>query len=152
MGGTFIPNSINQIYYDIQTAEMRDNEDEDFAMPYNDDADDPARVKPILRRLEDLTEEEMKSIWQIIIKRPFPESGNIVWIDKENRTSCKRWCMMSGVDRVGIELNGNVWADCDLQHIKFNPHLVAHYLLQRHYDLFNLIDAGLAVDAKTIQT
>lgn len=143
-GGIFVPNEVNQIYYNIE-------EDDGFSMPYNEDANDAKpRVKPILRRLEDMTRDEMKAIWQLIVGRPFPESGKILWFDKETSTSCKRWCMMSGIDRVGIELNGNVWADCDLQHIKFNPHMVAHYLLQQTFDLFGLINAGLAIDIKTI--
>jgi hypothetical protein len=58
IGGSFIPNSINQIYYDIQTAGMRQDEGDDFAMPHNDDAEGPARIKPILRRTSDLTEDE----------------------------------------------------------------------------------------------
>lgn len=106
-------------------------------------------VKPILRRLADLTRDEMKIIWNAIIGRPFPDTGNILWFDKETSTSCKRWGMMSGVDRVGIELNGNVWADCDLSHIKFNPNLIAHFLIKQGFDIFGLIDAGLAIDQKT---
>lgn len=107
-------------------------------------------AKPILRRLESLTRDEMKDIWQLIFGRPFPDSGNIIWFDKEDRRSCKRWVMMSGVERVGIELNGNVWADSDLSHHKFTPGLVTHYLLTKHFDLFVLIDAGLAIEAKPV--
>lgn len=60
-GGTFVPNSIDQIYYDIQTDKMKeDEEDEDFSMPYNDDTGPKCRIKPLLRRLEDMTEEEIK--------------------------------------------------------------------------------------------
>jgi hypothetical protein len=31
-----------------------------------------------------------------------------------------------------------------------NEHQAVHYLLRQHFDLFNLIDNGLALDAKTI--
>lgn len=109
-----------------------------------------SRVKPILRRLEGMTEEERKTIWWVIFGRVFPDSGNVLWFEKETTSSCKRWCMMSGVERVGIEMNGNVWADSDLSNWKFNPHVITHYLLQQSFDLFGLIDAGLAIDIKTI--
>lgn len=109
------------------------------------------KVELALRRLEEMTKDEMKGIWQLIFNKPFPDSGNILWFDKETSTSCKRWCMMSGVERVGIELNGNVWADSDLQNHKFNPNIITHFLLQQGFDLFGLIDASLAIDIKSIQ-
>lgn len=111
---------------------------------------DISGVKPLLRRLEDMTRDDMKPIWQLITGRSFPDSGRVVWFDKEERTSAKRFVMMSGVDRVGIEMTGYVWADCDLSHIKFNPHFVSHYLLQRGFDLFGLIPANLAIDIKQL--
>jgi hypothetical protein len=107
-------------------------------------------VKPILRRLQDMTRDEMRAIWMIIFSREFRENGRIEWHEKETHSSCKRWCMISGVERVGIELNGNVWADSGLSNYKFNPHLITHYLLTQHFDLFGLIDTGLAIDAQTI--
>lgn len=106
-------------------------------------------VKPILRRFEDITKEQMKAIWGLIFDRPFNENGRIDWFEKETFSACKRWIMWSGVERVGIELNGKVWADSDLHNYKYNPHVVTHYLLQQQFDLFGLIDAGLAVDIKT---
>lgn len=111
---------------------------------------DISGVKPLLRRLEDMTREDMAIIYAHIFNRPFPDSGRIVWFGKEERTAAKRYVMMSGVDRVGIEMNGYVWADCDLSHVKFNPHFIGHRLLQWGYDLFGLIPAGLAIDIKTI--
>lgn len=111
---------------------------------------DRANIKLVLRRLEDMTEEQMAHIWQLIFNRPFHANGNIVWIDKEDRMSCKRFVMMSGIERIGIEMNGNIWADCDLSHHKFGPNAITHYLLQEGFDLFGLIDAGLAIDAKTL--
>lgn len=107
-------------------------------------------IMPKLRRLEDLTREDMKPIYAHIFGRPFPDSGRIVWFDKEGRASAKRYVMMSGVDRVGIEMTGYIWADCDLSHEKFNPHFIGHYLLSKGFDLFGLIPEGLAIDIKTI--
>jgi hypothetical protein len=109
-------------------------------------------VKPILRQIADIALDEKKAIWQLIFSRPFPDSGRILWFDKETHSAPKRWVLMSGVERLGVELNGNVWADSDLHHYKFNPHAITHYLLRQHFDLFNLIDNNLAVDAKTIKS
>jgi hypothetical protein len=109
-------------------------------------------IKPLLRPLSSMTDEEMKEIWQIVFGKAFRETGQIVWFDKEDRSTSKRWVLMSGVDRLGICLNGDVWADIDLFNYKFNPHSVTHYLLSRGFDLFGLIEAGLAINASTTNT
>jgi hypothetical protein len=165
LGGTFVPNSINQIYYDIQTADMRDSEDEDFAMPYNDDADDPARIKPILRRLSDMTEAEiinlLNSMWPPTMEdKPKEEEyclevfkgdgGNLVNSDVvvganysvrcfEGIISIKDCGTICLYDGAGDEQEGT------------NIPAAYHYLLRQHFDLFNLIENGIAVDAKTIK-
>lgn len=72
MGGDFIPNSVGQIYYYIQTEEMRKNEHVDFSMPYNDHFDGESRIKPILRRLSSITEEEAKYILDNYTFREIP--------------------------------------------------------------------------------
>lgn len=145
LGAALVPNEVDQIYYDIHLDEWPEGE----IMPFNDDMSEDCRIKPILRRLEDMTEEERKHIWLMLVKRPFPSSGNTCWFDETSRLA-KRCCMMSGVDRVGIEMNGHVWWDCDLSPQKYNPHFVTHYLLKRGFDLFGLCDAGLAIDSKTV--
>lgn len=108
-------------------------------------------VEYAVRRLSDMTEQEMKGIWEVIFQKTFHQNGTIRWIEKEDHSSCKRWVMSSGVERVGIELSGRVWADSDLSNYKFNPHLVTHYLLKQGFDLFGLIDAGVAIDSNTIK-
>jgi len=126
LGGTFIPNSINQIYYDIQTADMRDKEDEDFAMPYNDDADDPARIKPILRRLEDMTEVDARDfLKQAIPGAEYVDHNDFAVIWKSQGSRADIWFLHA-------------------------PPAAFRYLLQQQFDLFGLIDAGLAIDAKTL--
>jgi hypothetical protein len=103
------------------------------------------RYQLLLRPLSSMTEEEMRAVWQIVFDKPFHASGRILWIDKEDRRSAKRWVLMSGVDRLGIEMTGTVWADIDLGTYKFNPNHVSHYLLSCGFDLFNLIEIGLAI-------
>jgi hypothetical protein len=155
LGGTFIPNSINQIYYGIQTAEMRDNEDEDFAMPYNDDADDPARIKPILRRLANLTHDEAKHLALIY------SGAKSVERTKGVADNWHYYFCYFGENEEGelliIAADGCAWYAHYFDQEQpghrniVNEHKAFHYLLQQHFDLFNLIDAGLAVDAKIIR-
>lgn len=109
-------------------------------------------VKPILRRMSSIRDEEKKEVYNVVFGRAFPNSGQIVWFDKEQHNAAKRWVLISGVDRLGIELTGDVWADCDLSNYKFSPHLVTLYFLSIGLDLFGLIDSGLAVDAATLKT
>jgi hypothetical protein len=84
-------------------------------LPYYLKSEDAAiwtdNIKPILRRLEDMTEEEIC------------EYGKLVGL----RTD--------GVHSV---------------YINYDTPESFHYLLTRHFDLFDLIAAGLAVDAKTL--
>lgn len=105
-----------------------------------------SEIKPILRPLPDITEEERKDIWKIIFKREFSSTGQTIWFKEESLTAEPRWVLMSGVERIGIEMNGDVWADSDLHKYKFNPHEITHYLLSKHFDIFNLIPEGLAID------
>lgn len=105
--------------------------------------------KLILRPISSMTDEEKKDIYSIIFKRPFPSTGDIIFM-KASRKSAERWILMTGVDRVGIEHDGDVWADCDLNNYKFNPHEVTRYLLSKGFDIFGLIESGLAVDKTKI--
>lgn len=108
-------------------------------------------IKLILRKLSDITDDEKKMIWEIIFQRPFHESGRIDWHEKETFDSAKRWVLWSGVERVGIEMTGYIWADSDLHTYKFNPHLITHYLTTIGVDVFGLLRAGLAIDSKTLK-
>jgi hypothetical protein len=104
--------------------------------------------KLILRPLESMTEEEKHDIWELCHNRKFPDSGTITFYPAlpGDKRSSDRWCLWSGVDRVGIEIqDGYVWADCDLKYVRINSHEVTAYLLKKGFDLFDLHAAGLAV-------
>jgi hypothetical protein len=62
VGASLVPNSVDQIYYNIHLYESYKDEDEDFMMPFNDDTSPDCRIKPILRRLENLTDKENKEL------------------------------------------------------------------------------------------
>lgn len=83
-------------------------------------------VKPILRRLEDMTEEEARNF----LKHAVPgaeyitqNEWGVIWQSQGSRSEI---------------------------FYLFGPPAGYHYLLTHHFDLFGLIDAGLAVDAKTL--
>jgi hypothetical protein len=109
-------------------------------------------VKPMLRPLSDMTEEERKEIFALVFKREFPKSGSILFFPEITTYAQARYVLWSGIDRLGIEAHGRVWADCDLHHYKHNQHEITRWLLARHFDLFGLIDAGLAIDKTKIST
>jgi hypothetical protein len=77
---------------------------------------DYSEIKPILRPLSDMTEEELQ------------ECGNMVYD-------------FSGEP----ELNNHKWKDFEIA----APEQF-HWLLARHFDLFGLIEAGLAIDKTTL--
>lgn len=147
LGGSLIPNEIDQIYYDIHLDEWPEGE----IMPFNDDTSEDCRIKPILRRVEDMTEEEMEGIWLLIFGQPFPNWGNILFIEKTMRKP-SHWIMKADADRAFVQCDGRVYADTNfcMKDYGFNPHLITHYLLSNGFDLFGLIDAGLAIDSKTV--
>lgn len=111
--------------------------------------DNHADIKLKLRKLDSMKDGERKDIWKIIFNREFPNAGQSKYFPERNLTSEPRWVLMSGCERVGIELNGDVWADSDLHKWKFSPHAITVYLLSKHFDLFNLIENGEAIDIST---
>lgn len=78
-------------------------------------------IKPILRPLESMTEEEKKS-YRIINKNSIPSKNMLPEIRDGNLTNCF--------------LNEN------------DPYLI-HWLLSKHLDIFGLIEAGLAISSIT---
>lgn len=121
-------------------------------------------VKLILNRLEDLTQDEIIGLLQAMIPiamddKPLDEEyilevfkndgGNLVNSDVviganynircfDGTISIKNCGTICFYDEAGDEQEG------------VNMPSAYRYLLQRHYDVFGLIDAGLAVDAKTL--
>ncbi len=104
----------------------------------------------VLRTISDITDDEKKDIYHIIFKKQFPPSGNIIWRSDKSITTDPRWMLLSGVDRVGIEMNGTVWADCDLHTYKYNQHFITAFLISKGFDLFGLLESKLAIQDKDI--
>ena len=109
--------------------------------------------KLAIRPISDMTEKERSDIWDIIFQKRFINkySGRTVFIEKSDNNKIPRWVMNSGVERLGIQFDGDIWADSDLRKWDFNTHEITRYLLSRSFDLFGLIDAGLAIDKTKIK-
>lgn len=132
LGGTFVPNSAGQIYYDIQTPEMVKAEGSDFHMPYNQDADGEPRIKPILRKLEDgITEDEWESAWAVIGGTPH--------------------LYTYGIGELKAVLMGESLEDLTLQMDYFTMAQLINYFRSIGIDCDDLINSGLAIDAITIK-
>jgi hypothetical protein len=117
-----------------------------------------------LRRLEDMTEEEMLTLLQLMVPdeledKPINEEygiemfrndgGNLV--DANVLVGAEYSCRCY-VGQITIKKCGTICAydeTGDEQELVNAPRAY-HYLLRQHFDLFGLLDAGLAVDAKTI--
>jgi len=81
-----------------------------------------------LRRLEDMTEEEARGF--LIHAKPHAEYIT-------HNEYAVHWQYQGS--------RSEIW-------FLFGPPAGFHYLLQQHFDLFGLIDAGLAIDAKTLKS
>lgn len=136
IGGDFISNSVDQIYYSIITDEAAAKGD-DFHMPYNDDTSEECRIKPILRKLEDITDEEIKELigWDKI-------TGIYVNV---SFTKVK-----GGIDiSYGIDAEDG-GAYMESYHISFyllTPEQLV-FFTKNGFDMFNFINRGLAIDKK----
>ena len=106
------------------------------------------KFTPILRPLSDMTKEEMKELYLIVFNRKFL-GDNITHRDIGKKN--ERWVLWSGVERLFIYSDGDVGADSDLSHYRVHMPTVILWFLSKHFDLFGLIDAGLAIDATEIK-
>jgi hypothetical protein len=88
-------------------------------------------VKPILRPLSDMTDEEAVIVWDTI----HPDGGN------------RKQLTDNDIIRQGKSL---VYSACYMTQIPVTFELT-RFLLSRHFDLFGLIPAGLAIDKTTLK-
>jgi hypothetical protein len=87
-------------------------------------------IKLVLRRLSDMSEEEAKECWACA------------------KSTSYRFAGFDGPSRSIFYKNGNGNRGAEV----LNKPQQFHYLLSKSFDLFGLIDSGLAIDAKTLQT
>lgn len=114
---------------------------------------DGSYFKPILRPLSDITKDELSTLWSVVFTREF---NGVIHKHKANDTgrgsyAAERYVMSSGVERLGVEFDGNIWADSDLSVWRHNKHKITAYLLSKHFDLFGLIESGESIDKTTLK-
>lgn len=125
-----------------------------------------ADCKLVLRRLEDMTEGEMVGLLQSMVPsdmedKPTDEDYDLemfynddgLMVDGDIAVGANFTCGcfdgQIAVKKCGsiIQFDENKDVTRDML---INAPLAFHYLLQQHFDIFGLIDAGLAVDIKII--
>lgn len=110
-----------------------------------DGFDMPGGVKPILRRLSDMTEQEMKALYRTRTLWAYIQESHIKKIQfSEGNQNCIT---------IGYEgPSGSSGYTCGNELMYLNQLMPTqfHYLLKQGFDLFGLIDEGAAIDAKTI--
>lgn len=119
-------------------------------------------IKPILRRLEDMTEEEAIKVHREATKTPFlpadKDEYDVTYIkDKGDICSIQVVDLRMPKMYTNINVEGDVLVYIHEQNEEpkicervANQHHITHYLLRQGFDLFGLISAGLAIDAKTL--
>lgn len=109
-----------------------------------------AEVKPILRKLESMSEEEMREL----LLHGFGDSKDIVLQEVDEFKFHVNEAKRDNKHGVGIGYamikRGKQYHSGSLSFTKLKPEQF-HYLLSRGFDLFNLIDEGLAIDKETLK-
>ncbi len=113
-------------------------------------------AKPILRHIFKITYEEKKELWRLIFsdklnstrlgERALDFTGRTIFKDENTHYQRPRYIMMQGLERLAIEKDCTIWADCDLHAWRHNKHELTRWLLSKGFDLFNLIESGLAIE------
>lgn len=123
-----------------------------------------SEVKLVLRRLEDMTEDEMIELFQSMVPDDMEDKpandefavnvfrgdgGNLV---DENVAIGAEYSCRCFEGQLTIKKCGTICAydEAGDEEELVNAPRAYHYLLQQSFDLFGLIDAGLAIDLKTL--
>lgn len=88
-----------------------------------------------------MTDDEKKEIWKLVYNQEFHLNGQIHFHRANNVP--ERWVLWSGCDRLGIQHDGIVWADCDLVPHKFDKSLIEKWLIDNNFDYFPKIDESI---------
>lgn len=104
---------------------------------------DISGVKPILRRLEDMTEVEGVDLAKLQHNPTRHKDIEVLYIKTEH---------LHYID--GTRWSGDGVSEYNEYFVDFSQMKADqfHYLLSKGFDLFGLIDAGLAVDIKTVES
>lgn len=99
------------------------------------------KVEYALRRLSDMTEEQARELAKFQHKPKYHDQIEILYIQKDH---------LHYID--GTRWHGDGVSEYNEYFVYFNQlqSNQFHYLLKQGFDLFGLIDAGIAIDSKTI--
>lgn len=106
---------------------------------------DQANIKLVLRRLEDMTADEAIELTRLVVHKD--EFINVSTY-RHNFTNdlMVQWGLLTPAQRADdVEYFFNATGERSWSAEQF------HYLLRQGFDLFNLIDNGLALDSKTLK-
>jgi hypothetical protein len=116
------------------------NGDHEESYSYEDHPNETLEFKPILRPLSDLTDPILNLI--------FKDTGeNGITISRYTKDSSEELTIT-----ITYKMMGDVFTDFVINRsdIKHTDYWIVEILLINHYDVFGLIDAGLAIDKNTL--
>jgi hypothetical protein len=120
--------------------------------------------KPILRNLQSMTEDEMIGLLQSMLpkdmeEKPTPEDysiemfywDNATMVDGDIAVGANYTCICYD-GQIAITICGTIRNTDEAGELQKDVNIpkAYHYLLSNHFDLFGLINAGLAIDAETL--
>lgn len=113
---------------------------------------DPSWIKPILRPLSSMTEEETEHVANMCYHSVFdnaPEFENKVFPDDPDLEAAGMIAFEQGEKfRYGLTIDWyGVRFSVNGSDMRIKTYEIVGYLLSRSFDLFGLIDAGLAIDS-----
>lgn len=117
----YFDSQINKELYRIETGLTEKNKFYDITVVVGDCEGEIVDFKPILRPLSDLTKERIDFLWFEVI----------------------------GVDRGNFDEH-DFYEKCEIGLINLLPIMVYDKLFEWHFDVFELIPQGLAIDINTI--
>lgn len=102
--------------------------------------------RPILRRLEDMGEDEMRLLYRARTWWAYIQDSHIkkIGFDKDNLNAIN-------IDYEGPSGSSGYTVGHEIMYMNALMPNQFHYLLKQGFDLFGLIQSGQAIDAKTIQ-
>jgi hypothetical protein len=133
VGGDFVPNEVNQIYYSI----LLDGE-KDIIIPYNDEFGPNLRIKPLLRPLSDMTEDEAIELAAL---SEWKEHFRDVKLERNQFKDIIVTWQGAPETREVFNATGELFY-CAEQIL---------YLLKKRFDIFNLISSNQAIDLTTLK-
>lgn len=125
-------------------------------------------IKPILFRLEDMTEQQMIGLLQSMVPanmddKPKDEDYDLEMFYNDDglmvdgdvsvgaNYTCRCYEGQIGIKKCGSIILFEEGKDVTRNELTNTP-MAFHYLLTQHFDLFGLIDAGIAIDSKTLKS